>query len=615
MKSQGITNWLIIAAVALLCAGIAGAQSFSAQAKVGSADVFVGESFQLQIHVSGSENPDQPQLAGVKGFSVRYLGGQRNSSQSISIVNGKVNKEVRKGYVFAYELTPTRAGTLVIPSIPVNSAGKVAQTQPVSIVVKEPMKTDDYKLRTRLSKTQCYVGEAITLTVTWYIGQDVRGFEFSLPLSDQPAVFLADPRTDTSRGGPYYRIPLAGGEVIGEKGSGRLDGKDYATITFSKILIPKEPGPFSIEPAVVSCEALAGYRERRSGLPGFFDNDFFGRGREGVYRRVSVPSNRLSLEVLPLPSESRPAGFVGHVGEYKVETTATPVAVSVGDPITINILIRGPEYLEHVELPPLDRQRELVRDFKIPSEIAPGKVSGGGKLFTQTIRALRPDVKQVPAIELPYFDVEKKEYRVARSNPIPLDVRAAKVVTADDAEGRNLTVVPGRVPEGWSAGIAYNYEGTDLLEDQRAGLDAWVHSSVRLAMVAVPPVIYLITLAILLTVRRRNADPVSARSRKALRIFIQSLNISDAGALGPAVLESLRTYLGDKLGILSSALTFDDVSPRLREQGVDESVLAELKNVFRECEAGSYAGGSHAMSSGELRKCALSVVRRLEREL
>ena len=624
MKYRGTMGFAVIAALVVLCALPATAQTFSAQAQVSRTDVFVGESLRLQIHVSGSESPDRPDVAGMDGLTVRYLGGQKNSSQSVSIINGRISKQVRKGYVFVFELTPTRAGSLVIPSIPVSGEGKVAQTSPVSLNVREPMETEDFKLRIGLSKEQCYTGEAITLTVTWYLVQDVRSFDFVLPVLDSSAVFHADPDIDTSSGGPYYRIPLGGGEVIGKKGRGKLDGKDYATITFSKILIPREPGPLTIEPAVVSCEALVGYRDRnrrQRGLFGddfmsnFFNDDFFGRRREGVYRRVSVPSNRLVLEVLPQPSEGRPAGFSGHVGEYSVEATASPVDVSVGDPITLNILVGGPEYLEHVSLPPLDRQRQLAGDFRIPSEMAAGRVTGGGKLFTQTIRALRPDVKKVPSIELPYFDVAKREYRVARSRPIPLNVRAAKVVTAGDAEGRELTVVPGRTLEGWSAGIAYNYDGVEILEDHRAGLDVWLRSSLRLGVIMVPPAVYLVALLTLAVIRRRNADPLSARSRRAMRVLLRSLNAADSGVPGQAVLDGLRAYVGDKLGLVSSALTFGDVCPRLREKGVGESTLEDLKTVFRECEAGTYAGGAHAMAPDELRKRALAVARRLEKEL
>ncbi|NIP98723.1 MAG: protein BatD, partial [Akkermansiaceae bacterium] len=73
--------------------------------------------------------------------------------------------------------------------------------------------------------------------------------------------------------------------------------------------------------------------------------------------------------------------------------------VNVGDPITLNIALSGPAFLEPVDLPPLDRQESLTRDFKVPTEIEEGSVDGNFKVFTQTVRALRDDVKAVPPIE------------------------------------------------------------------------------------------------------------------------------------------------------------------------------------------------------------------------
>jgi len=113
---------------------------------------------------------------------VEYLGGQQNSSRSVTIVNGRMIQDVKKGYFFSYQLTPQRVGTLTIPSIPVTAEGNTVRTKPVTITVRKPMETDDFKLRLQLSRQHCYVGEQVTLTFTWCLGKDVRGFNFSLPL-------------------------------------------------------------------------------------------------------------------------------------------------------------------------------------------------------------------------------------------------------------------------------------------------------------------------------------------------------------------------------------------------------------------------------------------------
>jgi len=617
---------LAVLSVLLLCAP-AVAQPLSAKAVAGQREVFVGEAFQFQVQISGTEDPQRPDMSALKDFLVQEQGGRQNSSRSVSIVNGRFHQEVRRGYIFSYMLTARREGNLAIPSLSVAAEGKVAQTRPLSIVAKKPIETADFKLRLGLSRTQCYAGEPITLTVTWYLGQDVRGFEFNLPVLKDPSLYFADPHLDTSKGGPYYRIPLGGEEVIGKKGRGRLEGKDYATITFRKIVIPKAAGTVTIKPATVACEALAGYREarRRRGPFGddffsdFFNDDFFGRRRQGVYRRVVVPSNSLTLDVQPLPLEGRPAAFAGLIGVYRIETSATPLDVSVGDPITLTVALSGPEYLEHVSMPPLGEQEALARDFRIPDEIAAGKLVNGRKVFTQTLRALRPDVKAVPPLDLTYFDTRAGEYRVARSQPIPLSVKASRIVTIDDVEGREATVTAGRALEGWSRGIAHNYDDAGVIVDQRYGPETWLRSAPWVAAIAGPPSAYFILLGVLLALRKRSADPLATRSRKAFGILLRSLNAaSRGGAQGitaEAVLDNLRAYLGDRLRVTSGALTYNDVCTELLAKHVDADTLQELRSVIDDCEAGRFAGGTRAADPDRLRERAVAVARKLERKL
>ena len=59
---------LFIPLVIYLCfaAGISQASPFSATAAIEKQAVFIGESFVFQIQVSGSENPEKPDLSHVK---------------------------------------------------------------------------------------------------------------------------------------------------------------------------------------------------------------------------------------------------------------------------------------------------------------------------------------------------------------------------------------------------------------------------------------------------------------------------------------------------------------------------------------------------------------------
>lgn len=617
---------LWVAAVLLPAILTAHAEPLAVRAAVGETDVFLGESFVFQVQVSGSERPDPPDLSGLTGFTIQERGGQKNSSQSVTLSNGRVNRVVRRGYVFSYLLTPTQAGSILIPPIAVHAEGQTARTSPITIQARKPAETDNFKLRLELSKSRCYVGEPVTLTVTWYLGREVRGFEFNIPVLGNDSLAFATPETDTSSGRQYYRIPLAGGEVIAEKGRGQLEGKPYATIRFSKIVIPRRAGTVDIEPATIACEALVGYQKSRDRFDSFFNDnffsdffrdDFFGR-RRGRYRRVVARSNGLTLEVKDLPAEGRPPAFAGHVGEYRIDTTATPTKVNVGDPITLTVVLSGPEYMEHIDLPPLDQQAALTRDFKIPGERAEGKTAGRTKVFTQTIRALRPDVTEIPPVELPCFNTKTERYSIARSAPIPLTVRASRVVTAGDAEGRDAPVTASAV-EAWTKGIAHNHEGADVLRNQWAGPESWPTSPAWIAVLVVPPLAYLFLLTGAMVTRRLNADPLGASARRAygeLSSTLKAIRSNPASNAPERVLQAIQAYLHAKLRTAASGtLTFKDVESALSGGGVREDTLRELQRIYEQCEAGRYAGRSDSLDTGDLTESALSVGREIERNL
>jgi hypothetical protein len=611
---------LLAAAIAWLACGAAAAQEeVSVRLQVESRTVYMGESFLVQISVDGTDEAEQPDLSQVRDFTIEYGGGQNNSSQSITIINGKLERVVQRGFVFSYRFTPTKVGTLAIPQIEVKAGGKTYRTTPLTIEVTKPGETEDFKLRINLSRGRGYVGEPVTLHVTWYLRRDVENFQFTAPLLQSDDFDFAVPEVQVDNSRRYYRVPIGGGEVIAEKGRGMLNGVTYATLEFSIVLIPRRAGSFEIPELIVACEAASGRVSRRDFFDDFFRDDFFSF-RRGNIEKFVVPSNTQSLVVKDLPTEGRPPGFAGHVGEYRITAAAEPTEVNIGDPITLTITLEGPEYLERVELPPLEDQTELVRDFKIPDERADGRIDGGRKIFTQTIRARSEDVTEIPTIRLSYFDTKGERYRTAATDPIPIKVNPTRVVTASDAEG--IEAAPAGAPiERWTEGIAYNFEGPTVLEPQELGIGSIIDRPAWIAAVAVPPALYFLLLAGLLIVRRSRSDPEAKRSRGAFRRLDRGLrdaldSSSRGGDFHERALETLRAYLGDKLGRPGATLTALDVERDLRSRGVPQEVTGGIIEIIHALEAGTYAGSSYGSTdSASLAKRITDAARQLERTL
>ena len=608
---------LTAAALPLLVFGAAAAQEeVSVRLQVESRTVYMGESFLVQISVDGTDEAEQPDLSRIRDFRVEYLGGQNNSSQSITIINGKLERVVQRGFVFSYRFTPTKVGMLAIPQVEVKAGGAIHRTVPVTIEVAKPGETDEFKLRISLSRETGYVGEPVTLHVTWYLRKDVQDFHFTAPLLQSGDFDFAVPevRLDNSR--RYYRIPIGGGEVIAEKGRGMLDGVTYATLEFSMVVIPRRAGSFVIPEFVVACESASGRVSRRDFFDDFFRDDFFSF-RRGEIEKFVVPSNKLSLLVRDLPSEGRPPGFAGHVGEYRISASAEPTEVNIGDPITLTVTLEGPEYLERVELPPLQSQADLARDFKIPDERADGRIDGNRKIFTQTIRARSEDITEIPPIRLSYFDTKAGSYRDAATDPIPIRVNPTRVVTASDAEG--IETAPAGAPiERWEEGIAYNFEGGSVLEPQELGIRSLAGRPAWIAAITVPPIIYFLLLAGLLVVRRSRRDPDARKARGAFRRLERSLDGAlkrppGSGDFHEKALDALKAYLGDRLGRSGATLTAIDVERELQALGVPEDVTGNILEIIQALEAGAYAGSTYGPADpGSMEKRIRDAARGLE---
>ena len=596
--------------------------NLSVTAQVKDTDIFKGEPFMLTVQVRGTDTPVTPDMSVITDFDVQSA-GKPNSQVFSYNFNGR--QITRRTLVYSYILTPLKTGRLTIPPVTVQSGPEKDSTRPIVINVRKPSETEDFKLRIDVRPDSCYTGQPVTLTATWYVGRDVRDFRFTLPVLSDSHFETADIDTEIGPGrrDRYLHAPVNGEKLIAEKGEGTLDGKKYLTVRFSKVLIPRKPGTVKGIGGTVVCLAVTGYTRKRSRDPfdDFFGGDFsFGPRKRAVTKKYVVPSNSLDLTVKPLPEQGRPADFSGLVGKYSVTASAAPTDVYVGDPITLTVRVTGPHYLDNVELPPLGQQTDLTDAFKIPSEMAEGKVNGPVKVFTQTIRAKRADVKEIPRIRVPYFDAQTETYTAAYTEPIPLSVKGTRVVTAMDAEGTASGGVPATRLEKWSKGIAHNYEDMSVIEDMSGGQGAQVFSAVWWVMMGTPVFAYLLLFSMAWAVRRRTADPDAVAARRAYRRFIRDINgldaeTSDEKEMYVSALELLKQYLGSKLRIPDTALTYRDVEQPCAERGLSSEEISALQKIFQTCEQSGYAGMKTEGSFSGLRENMSEWVKKAERKL
>lgn len=582
MPARPLTLLALLPLLALTAAG----QTLEVNARVSSTDIYAGQSMLLEIDVEGSDSPSSPDLSAVNAnFRVQDAGGGSRNSQSISIINGRLSRHVERGYTFRYSLIPRSEGTFTIPPIAVQVDGNVLRTQAITIHVNPAAEVADFKLRTSLSATKAYVGQPLLLTTTWYIGRNVDQAMFGMPFLEDDRFEISDLNLDlTNPSDDLLELAVNNRKVVARRAMGTLDGREFLTVRFVKIVIPKQPGRFELPASTVSFRAVNSVRPALQGFGGVFGSSLFSRT---VYEDLAIPSNRPVLEVSALPTQGRPANFSGLVGSFHISAAASPTDVRVGDPINLEVALSGPEYLDYVRLPSLASNPEMAAGFTIPDERPQGIVKGQAKIFTQAIRAKSVNIAEIPAIALNYFNPETGAYETARTSPIPIQVDATRMLTAADLDSVDPTTqaVTNEPPR-----LAPNYESPDALVRRGPGVLQFTSPAWLLALSA-PPLVFLSLLGLM---RFRQRQPEVRVNEAAQRALTELKSLSNPSPDDAARL--WREFLGAKLGMTPLALTYADVEGRLRNHGASPELLNETAEVFRACDQARFSGAQGTAS-------------------
>ena len=592
---------LILLAIALWPAGSARAAGNPADlvevtAQVNTQAVSMGGMIQLQIRVNGSDSNTPPVMSALeKDFDVQLLGAQPQNSSSTTIINGHMTHQEFRGIIFVYELTPKRLGELTIPAIKVNVEQSDFLTQPIKIRVTPPQEDPDVRLMIEVDKQSPYVGEPIRLRVKLALQRNIDPPTFTIP-GVEGAFQVGTPEDDgsTSRVAfELFRKP-----VQAKASRETIEGVSYSTFVAELPLVPLKAGEQIIGPAVVSCDVIL----RES--DGFLD--------QGRRRTVSVPSNKLTVNVRELPSEGRPPNFSGLIGRFTLSATAEPTLVNVGDPITLHVMVNGAGPMERVPRPNLKGQLSGNGAFKVPEDMAAPTISRGQAAFIQTIRPMQPSVHEIPPIELDYFDTQAGAYATAKTNPIKITVADARVVTPADAArapGEAAPDADAAAIKTQAGGIAANMESVAVLADQRVDLGEVVRSPMFLGVVGAPPVLYAGTAIVLLARRRSGTDVAKRRRRGALARAKSSLQ--ESASLPPlesasAVSRAVVGFVADIGNRAEAGLTPPDCESVLAPRGA--AAAKQVRELLERCDAARFAG----MPPGELNELRARAISLME---
>lgn len=295
-------------------------------------------------------------------------------------------------------------------------------------------------LRAEITPAQPLVGQQVLYTVYLYTQTDVSA---------------VNPRVmPTFRGFWARDIPQPQRQLRPDMVD--VQGERFARVVLlQKALFPLAAGKTEIEP--LRAELVV--RLASAGPFGALVSDV---------RSIDRASNGLTVEARALPSP--PANFPGTVGKLKLDAKLEPAAVKAGEAATLTLTLSGQGNLQGVpdpRLPSLDGVRAFPPQ-KSGGEELQGTTVTGHRTWSFVLVPERAGTWTLPAVEVPFFDLEGQAFKSASSPVLQLNAAAAAAAPAATTaplagSSGPATVPPDSALSPWAAAAAGALGGAMLV--------------------------------------------------------------------------------------------------------------------------------------------------------
>jgi len=577
---------------------------FKAQAP---AQVIVGRPFQLSYTVNQrSRDLRAPEFT---DFDV-LAGPYTSTSSSTSFINGHRTSSFTQTYT--YTLLAQRAGTFTIGPATVKVDGENIQSNGVRITVlpedeqlgassrqtggaasaeegsqssqanSGQVSSENIFVRTIASKTRVHEQEALLITYKLYFANvDVAQLTNNTKLPEFTGFLKQD---------------LEQGEIQTELE--HYNGRNYQTaVLYRTVLYPQHSGDIKIDPARFEAVLRVQTQQR---VRSIFD-DFFG-SYTNVTKMLTAPG--VTVHVAPLPS-GKPAGFSGGVGRFSLTPSISQTELQANEAVTIKLDITGAGNMKLIKTPAVEWPEGFEPyDPKVTNDF---RTTTSGVSGTKSIEYLAiprsAGEYTIPAVQFSYFDIDQKAYKTLSTPEYTIRVkRGAGSANAGQAE-ENAVISYTQKEDIKQLGTDIRYIDTKpLKKNTEYRCQVGEHRLIWLFYV-VPLLLTIIALLILRKQIKEAADITRVRYKRAnkvaqkrLKAAAAALKANDRNAFYAAIESAAWTYLSDRLSIPTADLNKDNIASILKQKGVSDDLIADVKNVLSTAEFARYAPSTdHAM--------------------
>ena len=523
---------------------------FSATASVDKNRCTIDDIISFKIEFENADSFSNIDISSlIKDFTVISGPSQQTSMQWI---NGKVTNS----RIMSWSLSPKREGRLVIPRINVQISGKNSVTEKIVVFVGQSQKKEsdlDVFISAEINKESVYIGEQITLTYSIH-----RRVECSIEPFEIPK-FPGFWSEELFRPNQIKFKNIAINGVQYQKG-----------ILYKVALFPISGKELEIEP--LSLKIQIQKKKKRRGRDPFFDPFFDSFFTETETKILRSKNRKIFIKDYP---KSRPIGFTGAVGDFKISTATDTDSINVNEAITFRVIIEGTGNMGLFTIPKMSFADDI--DQFPPKENFEKNVFRdelSGKMIWEYILVPRVSGKlSIPPISFTFFNPKIEKWQKLSSKPTSVFIKNTNdnYLTSNGLTKREIEVL--------GKDIKYIYNGNPVLKNTNSTPYNYIFLIYFLSIL----IFFLPN--ILSYIIGYNLDSMPARlSKNALKKALNKLKTSDTRS-DNFDNKIIYRYLKEKFQLHSSNLdaisTKDQLRGRINNQDLDELIeLLKLSESF-----------------------------------
>ncbi|HMG14539.1 MAG TPA: BatD family protein [Saprospiraceae bacterium] len=533
------------------------AQRMSFTADVNPKIASVGESFEISYAIVNADGKNF-RAPNLNIFEVLSGPNQSISTQS---VNGSWSQSI----TYSYILRASKPGTYHVPPAQINIGGKLVQSNPLTIEIKNQAQTQtntpnakisaqdgakDFFIKVVPNKQKAYIGEQVLVDFILYTRKSIQNIQ---PLSEVTCdkSFVQDIKS----------------EALRETKDVNIGGQNYRSQLLKRIAVfPQEAGTITVHSFELQVEII------NEGRNSPFQSMF----RPFDISTKTYSTKELTFQALSIP-DPVPSDFTGGVGNFSLNLGVSDIEATTDDAISVILTIEGDGDIKRILSPKLN----FGNGFEVyePKTKEETSQEMSGRIFSKKVLEylLIPKVPGKYTINpsASYFDTNLSKYQSKSFKQIEITINKGSStpknkndINKEDKANGTISILKN-ILVGLSAIIIFGTLGVLVYFRFRKKKEA-KHTKLEVTKL-----------------EEKVVPKVERNPLEGLENFIEK---GDNRAFYSSVNSLLKKWLFTKLDLSSTSMDTQAILNELRQKNFQPAIINQVKHIFDTCDMVLYAG-------------------------